>query len=91
MEKRIDIINKLWKEIHGDYDTIFYWTDGSETSYYYDEISDCIKSENGFYIPVEKDTVDLTKDYIFNLIDKLESIIILYYRHILKHELLSYD
>ena len=91
MNERTKIINKIWDDIHGENWSIFYWSDNTETVYYYDEITDTIKSENGFCVPVDKPTHELNKWYIRDLIDKLESIIILYYRHVIQHELWGYN
>ena len=91
LNNKSNVINTLWNKIHDKIESAFYWNDGTKTLYYYDEKTDTIKSENGFCVPVDKPTLELTKWYIRDLIDKLESIIILYYRHVIQHELWEYD
>lgn len=46
-----------------------------------------IISDNGFCIHIEKDTNELSEEYIANLIEQLETDIILYYRKNYNREL----
>lgn len=87
MNERTKIINKFWRSLHGDRDPLYYWSDDTETAYYYDELTDSIKSDNGFSVRVGRPTDELTEDYIYNLIFELEGKIVQYYRHELHHEL----
>ena len=91
MDERTKIIKKIWKDIHDNFDSLFYWSNGTTTLYYYDEKYNIIRSDNGFCVLVEKSNNELNSDYIESLIDKLEWIIILYYRYVLNIELYEYD
>lgn len=85
--QRTEIINKIWNDLHGDRDPLFYWSDDTETAYYYDENDDTIKSDNGFSVSVDKPTDEINKRYIYDIILKLEGKIVQYYRNELNHEL----
>lgn len=86
-QARINKINEIWEEIHEKLNPIFYWSDDTETKYHYDKASDMIISDNGFSIHIEKDTSELTEEYIASLIEQLETDIILYYRKNYNREL----
>lgn len=84
---RIDKINKIWHQLHGDNLPYFYWCDGTNTEYHYDIQTNSIVSDNGFSITVDLSTNELSKEYISNLIDMLETNIIEYYRTVHNYEL----
>lgn len=69
---RVKLIADIWLQIHRIYKSIFYWANGTETEYHYDADKDAIVSDNGFSVPVELPTEEITKDYIYNLIEQLE-------------------
>lgn len=80
MEERVNKIKKLWNDIHGDRDTIFYWIDDTETKYWYDDINDDIVSDNNFKVHISEKNIDnINKWYIIDLIQTLQGNIIQYY------------
>lgn len=77
---RVQRINDIWKQIHGEFQSVFYWMDFTTTDYYYDSVTDSIVADNGFKVSVDLPTEKLSKDYIYDLIEKLEGDISKYYR-----------
>lgn len=71
--ERTKIIDRLWKEIHGIYVPLFYWRDGSMTSYFYDPVANAIICDLGFGVELDVEDDKLTKQYIRNKIRDLEN------------------
>ncbi len=57
----------------------FYWENDTTTEYHYDAEKDAIVSDNGFAVQVTRPTEEITRDYIYNLIEQLEGDIAEYY------------
>ena len=76
------IILEIWRKIHGRYKSVFYWMNDTKTEYHYDADKDAIVSDNGFLVDVSLTTDQITQDYIYNLIERLEGDIA---EHYLKH------
>lgn len=76
---RVKLIDDIWHQIHGRYKSIFYWMNSTKTEYHYDAAKDAIVSDNGFSVPVSLPTEEITRDYIYDLIEELEGDIYEYY------------
>ena len=79
MESRKEIINRLWHEIHGNRVPVFIWDDDTTTAYYYDWVNNLIRSDNGFAVPIDASDTELTRNYLLELITRLEDEIVSHY------------
>ena len=86
MNDREVIINKIWKEIHGNDSAIFQFHNNIQNAYFYDISTNMIRSDNGFCVFVNLLDDELTFQSILSLILKLKNKLQQYYYDILNNK-----
>lgn len=80
--ERVEIIKRLWNEIHGRYVPIFYWDNYQDMHYYYEPETDSFYCECGLHMPIDIPTEKLSKQTLCDRIDDFENEIYdYYYKH----------
>ena len=86
MDDREVIINKIWKDIHGNDPAIFQFHNNIQNAYFYDISTNMIRSDNGFCVFVNLLDDELTFQSILSLILKLKNKLQQYYYNILNNK-----
>lgn len=81
--ERVEIIKRLWAEIHEDRVPMFYWDNYfMNMRYYYNAEDDSLDCECGLRMPIEIPTSELSRAALRDKIQDFEDLIFKYY---LKH------